>query len=449
MRISTLLFSILLLLSFTFSSCRDEASTAGEGWMDSNYRNVVTDTCTISFNTILSDSLATSGDTICQIGHHKDNIYGDITSSFNVEYKVPSYSFNDISKYRYDSLTIRMETSGNYFGDTLSTQRISLYKLKANISFDESNYLYNCSYTPHNSTPLATIEYKPYIYNRKKIVEMKLPDTWGKEWFNLLLNDDKNVETQEGFRNYFKGIAFVPESNGNCINGIQVNDSSMIIRIYYHQIDVTEKGRTFDFKPSTTYNYSNVTYDRTGTPLEKMKNGTDNPYSSFNSNHQTYLQGMLGTYTSISFPYLNDLNGYGDLVSIESAVLKLYPVKGTYDDKEYPLPKKLSLYTANENNLAGSVVTNYSGSSVQNGNLVTDKVLNEDTYYSFDLTSFLTTNLGAIGYHKEKLQILLPTASFYSTVQGVVFDDGYNTANSYKKNTKLTVLFKIYTNSLK
>ena len=143
MRISTSLFSILLLLSFTLSSCRDEASTAGEEWLDSNYRNIVTDTCTMSFNTILSDSLATSGDTICQIGHHKDTIYGDITSSFYAEYDVPPHHFDENSKYRYDSLTIRMETSGNYFGDTLSTQRISLYSLKKNITFDQNNYLYN------------------------------------------------------------------------------------------------------------------------------------------------------------------------------------------------------------------------------------------------------------------------------------------------------------------
>ena len=43
------------------------------------------------------------------------------------------------------------------------------------------------------------------------------------------------------------------------------------------------------------------------------------------------LQGMTGMYVTIDFPHLNNLCEKGELVTIESATLQLYPVKGTYD----------------------------------------------------------------------------------------------------------------------
>ena len=110
-----------LILFFSFSlcllillSCRDEMSTAGSKWVESALRNFITDTCTVSLSTILSDSLATSGDSICQIGHHNSSLWGDIRSSFYVEYDVHTLSIDDEAIYQFDSITCRLYASGNY-----------------------------------------------------------------------------------------------------------------------------------------------------------------------------------------------------------------------------------------------------------------------------------------------------------------------------------------------
>ena len=89
-------FSLCLLILF---SCRDEMSTAGSKWVESALRNILTDTCTVSLSTILSDSLATSGDSICQIGHHNSSLWGDIRSSFYVEYDIHTLSIDDEAIY--------------------------------------------------------------------------------------------------------------------------------------------------------------------------------------------------------------------------------------------------------------------------------------------------------------------------------------------------------------
>ena len=134
------LFFITLLISL-LASCRDELSTAGGKWVESSLRTIQTDTCTVRLSTILSDSLATSGDTVCQIGTIDDPVWGKIKAAFYAEYDVPTVSFSENADYRFDSITIRFYSSGNYLGDTLSPQRISLHSLSENLSLDEG-YLF-------------------------------------------------------------------------------------------------------------------------------------------------------------------------------------------------------------------------------------------------------------------------------------------------------------------
>ena len=113
----TLFYSLLLFC--TIFSCRDESSSIGSKWVESSFINVVTDTCMVTLSTLLADSLATSGDTICQIGRFKDALYGEIKTSFYAEYQVPSHSLNETTDYQFDSITFKWYTSGDYLGDTL------------------------------------------------------------------------------------------------------------------------------------------------------------------------------------------------------------------------------------------------------------------------------------------------------------------------------------------
>ncbi len=259
-----------------------------------------------------------------------------------------------------------------------------------------------------------------------------------------MLEDDECMESQDRFRAFFKGIAFIPDENGTCINGFQVNDSSFCITLYYHELKEKPTEQTLVFNASTSLNYTKVEHDRTNTPLENLKAGTDYELPSSESEHQVYLQGLTGMYINVEFPYLNNLNQTGRLVSIESAVLKLYPIKGTYNGK-YPLPKSLSLYTADQNNATQSVITDISGNTVQTGSLVEDNVYYEDTHYSFDITSFIQNNLGTAGESREKLQIFLSDNAFYNTVQGVVLGDSKHPVNDHDNNVSLTIYYKTYT----
>ncbi len=432
------ILSLFTILSVT--SCMDESSTAGSKWIESSLLNAVTDTFTVRMNTILADSIATSSDTICQIGHFNSSLYGDITTSFYAEYEVPSASFSEDVAYAFDSITIRLYTCGNYLGDTLASQRINLYQLVDNLPLYD-DYLYNTSTVAYSPTLLGSFSYQPTPGQRTKEHEIRLPDAWGKKWFDLLANESRYVESQENFRDYFPGIAFIPEASGNCVTGFQVSDSSLCVTVYYHKLAEITEDLTLTFTPSNTYSYNKVHTERQNTYLSELKPGFSNASSSDKTGYMAYLQGMTGTYINIEFPTLNELCSLGEIVTIESALLRLYPVRGTYNGA-YPLPSSLSLYTADENNVTQDAITNSAGTSVQTGNLVIDELAYEDTYYSFDITSFLQTNLGTTGYNRQILQLIYPNGAFTNTLQSVVFGDNENTA--VDKNVKLTILYKVY-----
>ena len=161
MRLFITLFYSLLLFCILFS-CRDESSSIGAKWVNSSFMNAVTDTCTVTLSTLLSDSLATSGDTVCQIGRYKDNLYGEIKTSFYAEYEVPSHSLNETTEYQFDSITFKWYSSGNYLGDTLVYHRIELFSLSQGISLEDNGYLFNKTNVNYNrNNLLATLSIRP------------------------------------------------------------------------------------------------------------------------------------------------------------------------------------------------------------------------------------------------------------------------------------------------
>ncbi|WP_321335460.1 DUF4270 family protein [uncultured Bacteroides sp.] len=430
------IFSSLFI--FIITSCQDENSAAGSNLVESSLHNVQTDTCTVTLSTILADSVATSGDTICQVGHYSNSLWGDIQSSFYAEYNVPSASLNTELSYRFDSITITLLPTGNYVGDTLTTQHIYMHRLKEIVELDQYGYLYNTSSIPYEKEPFATLTFKNQPIRKKK-QELRLPDEFGEELLNLMETDSRKLSSQDDFRNYLKGIAFIPDTNDACINGFGVSNSSLCITLYYSKLTETAVQMTATFTPSTTLNFNKVAQDRRNSSLAGLTPGADYSLSSIKTNNQAFIQGMTGMYIKLEFPHLNDLLEQGDIVTIENSMLYLYPVQGTYGET-MPLPSALTMYTANENNVLQSSITNSYGTSVQDGSLVSDDSQRNGTYYSFDLTSYLQDNLGTFGSGRQNLMLMLPNSSYLTTLKGVILGD----VDHPTSNLKLTVLYKIY-----
>lgn len=425
-----------------FTACRDESSTVGDGWLSSELRSAYTDTCTVKLSTILADSVNTSNISSIQVGHYKDSYYGDLTAKGYVEYGYGYFTANEDVKYSLDSMTIKVKWKGDFMGDTLQVLPIRMYELRKNIELHDDGYLYTTSSTPYG-TLLGSFNAYVYPSQTKAQYEYRLPDSIGQRFLNKIL-DSQGLETmrkQSVFREYFRGVAFVPGVT-NIITNIDKNDSSLVMTMYYHGDNSTTQ-QSVIFSP-TTPSYSSVTQDKTGTPLALFdKKPDESTVVSSETNNISYIQSSTGLYTKIEFPFLSNLCLQGEMASITAAVLYLYPVRGTYNADSNPLPKSLAVYTANATNVTGSQLSNSMGTATQTGNLTSDQNDPDTQYYTFDLTSFLQTNLTAIGNNVQHLQLTFPSSSINTSCKGVLFGNQlYDNGENYK--SKLVVRYTVY-----
>jgi len=419
-------------------SCRDDSSIVGNKWVESAFTNIYTDSMTVSLSTILLDSMATSGDSIAQIGIYKDELRGELTASFCTEFTVPSFSFPTNAEYAFDSITVTFKLSGSYLGDTLAyPQTLHVHELIQPIDL-EKNYLYNISNINYNPVSLATCNFRSYP-GEKEEFSVRLPDEMGQEWFNLMRQGSILFSTQEYFKNFFHGLAFIPAENQSCINGFLASSSGFTIQLHYRSLTENVTEQTITFGSSDDYCFNKIVHNRENTPFENLQSNTAHALPSEESGNMAYLQALSGIYVNIEFPYLNEIRRQGNLVTIESAYLCLYPVENSYGDQT-PLPKSLTLYTTTDEYVVEDVITDNLGTSVQTASLTVDDTYYKDTYYTFDITSFLQDNLGTSGNSRKKLMLMMGNDDFMTTVDGVFFGDQNHPTNK----TVLYVLYKTY-----
>ena len=155
-------------------------------------------------------------------------------------------------------------------------------------------------------------------------------------------------------------------------------------------------------------------------------------------NNRGILFGGIGWYSCIGFPYLNEILQQGERVSIESAYLKIYPEPKTWSEFN-PLPDSLYLYIIDENNVTVDVVTDYLGTKIQSGTLIKDDSFAENTYYYFDISTFLQEELGAFGKYKHNLQLVFDEETYTQTFHNLTFSD-----QEGKSPIVLQLTYKVY-----
>lgn len=432
-------FYSFLSVLIALCSCQDENSSLGKSLVTSSFRNVYMDTCTVNISTIYMDSVETTGDSLCQIGHYKDSSWGEVTSSYYAEYNAPSFSPQTDHEYRLDSITLTLIHTGHYWGDTLTQQRISVYRLKDAIELTDGKQLYNRSSLPTESDPLFSFTFTPRPGQKKKL-EIRMPDDLGREFLEDLVNEKDVFSTQEKFKNYFHGLALIPQGTGQCATGFQVNDSSLNITLHYQDLESQRIPKELTFGVNTDYAFTGIRHNRSNTPIASLESGVENAVSSSRLSNRAYLQGLTGLYNQVDFPYLNNLQELGDVVSIESATLYLYPVQGTYGTYSQ-LPTELRLYITNDNNILEDYIYGTDGVTVQTGNLTTDHALGRDTYYSFNITTFIQQNLGSLGMYRQKLLLSLTDNDMTTSFNQAIFGND----SGQDRQCRIDIRYKVYT----
>lgn len=409
-----------LLLCGSLFSCYDEENNYGDDLVESAFRNILVDSCTVTVTSTIIDSLETTGQELALVGRYTHPLWGTVSACVYLPYSVPTYDTEADEVVRLDSLVLTLSYGGYSIGDTTQPMRLTVHRLLEKVILNDNGYLYNNSSFDYDPEPIAAYTFKPKPGDSERL-EIRLPDELGKDMLTRLHNRD-NALSGDRFEDYFKGLVVVPDP-GVCRNivSFSVGDTASALILRYSIEDALAQEDECVISPKTETQFYHVDHDRTGTKMESLP-AKNVEVASSELGNRGVLFGGIGWYSRLGFPHLNEILQQGERVSIESAYLRVYPEPGTWSDFN-PLPDSLFLYIIDENNVVTDAVTDYLGTEVQSGTLVKDDSFDENTFYYFDISAFLREELGAFGKYKHNLQLVFENDTYTQTFRNLTFSD--------------------------
>ncbi len=448
-------FYLVGLLIFV-TSCVDNDFSAGSSFINEQVNNIVVDTTTINLKTVLSDSTLTSGINKIFMGRYESADFGVTNAESFVSFELPTYSykadFDKEVKYKLklDSVCLILPYNTYSYGDTTQTQNLNVYKLTERL--DEfytahDSKLYSNHTIDAETSPYVTKSFKrptPSMANDSTLI-VRLPDAFGQAIMDSTKAQSTIFNTEANFYKYFKGFKFAASSTDKyCINAFKMTTSSMpTIRIYYHSYGAEPIERTITLSANTSNAFSHISQDHSSTPMAGLT--SKNGISSYLTGHKSYLQGMVGLNTQLTFPYINSLVLHGQYTNVAAAYLYVYPIKNTYNDFT-PLPKNITLNTVSKIGVL-EPMTASTTSAISAGVLTEDPTMPGRYYYAFDVTSFVQAEIKAADVDKGTLQLSLPSSSSdtsINTFKSLIIGDSNFSNSDYRIKLVVQLLIKNY-----
>ncbi len=432
--IKTLAFIVIPLFFFMVAGCQKTAIQYGEQYVDNGITNIIlVDSISPVISTIYKDSVITSQGGSLLVGSYQDVYFGKTSATSYLQLAPPSLA-DLLNNAQYDSLALLMKCNGTFYGDTSAVVTFAVNQLSQEIKMAEGQaYFYNSTGFPINSTPLGSrsFQLRPLAGDSANI---RLSDAKGQELYEMIRNKSAILKDNILFTDYFKGLQVTATSNNN-VYGFK---DSVVMRLYYHQTDITRENKYFDF---TFYNkplqFNHISADRTGTPLAVL-NTQNYELPSAAAGNLGYLQPATGLYLKIGFPYIRKLLERTDFVKIIRAELVVKPLQNSYDGL-HPLPPVLYAAQTDGANEAGSAITAVvsGANTTETGNLSIDAVYGTNTRYTYDLTSYLQQEITVAAINKNGLLLIPPPDTRFSTLNRLVTGDVQNV----KKKLQLNVYY--------
>jgi len=428
--------------TFFLSSCNKSDFSIGEDFVESRTQLKIIDTFKVDLSTVLLDSIVTSQKSIALVGNHKDDVFGTINASSYFKMAYSTFEVLD-DKAVFDSANFCLKYSGYSFGDTTSLFTISIHELTEKIELGDRSSFYNINKFNYSSDVIGSKTFYPtpnYGETREDTIVYIHINEFGEKLFDMIKDEDVVVSDKDLFEDYIKGFVLTSENpSNNVILGFTADASSLYFKIYYHldkEDPEAEKKEISITMGEQGYQFNHVDNDFSGTAIEKL-NQFDDVLPSTETGNKAYFQGLIGLMPKVQFPTLGNIFLNPDW-KILKAELIIEPVSDSYEaGKNIELPDVLYPYSTNIENELGGILKDLSGDPIS-AKVSLDNYYNEDTNYTFDITSFIIDGL-ADGYADPDDGFLIGPEStkIATTVDRLLVD-------SKKKNIMLKLYYLSY-----
>ena len=369
------------------------------------------------------DSFITSGHSSWSIGYHRDSWFGNTEGAGYTEVLLPEENPLKNQSVLFDSLVLVLKPNSSYYGDSTLPMHFMVNELTQNISNedDDTRYYYPRTFS-YNPVPVGTrtIAIRP---NRDSVITIRLNDALGLDLFQKLKSNAMAIQSQAEFIKYIKGFRIGVDTNfTNTLNYFSIPSDSMVLRLDYRINGTTFQEKKLNFRVNTNRQYNYLHTDRQFSPLSVFTEFKKQLKASALTQHKAFLHNNLGSMVKINIPDLLSLKELHPFVQVLKAELILRPAPGTYS-YPYQLPPALSLYSTDESNALTAQLTDASGQSTLTGDLVIDLLYGEQTFYSFDITSFIKSVISEGQFSKSALMLTASSGTSETSLERLVIND--------------------------
>lgn len=450
-RYFTALFSLLGML-LIHTSCVDNDFSTGQNLFEDKTKSVIIDSCSVNLSTVLTDTVRTSGLGKVFFGQYSSSDMGKTSAHSYISFSRPTmtqssdFDADSNVKIVIDSVSFVLIYDDFRYGDSTQVQTMEISLLSERLDelyAQRGNAFFNNNTASTSSTVYQTVTFRRpgERAENDSTLYIKLPDAFGQEIIDSLRAQSDYMTSDERFYQFFKGFRLSPGANDNaCLNAFKVSATTApVIRIYYHSIDDVPTEQMIEIRANTTYAFSNISRDHSNSLLQSLKS-TEDEISSTSTGHKAFIQGLGGYSARLTFPTVPGLSQLGKRVSVVSALLYVYPAQDTYNEF-FPLPSQIQLNFLNKLGDVKDIIVDPS-SSLTNGVLLEDSQVAGRFYYVFDITSYISSQIGALPANLGTLQFSISDASSINTLGSLTIGDSNYPNIDYR--TKLTLQLLIY-----
>ena len=423
----------LLLILLAFISCnKDETFQIGSKYLEAKTNIRYLDSLTVLSYTVKLDSVRTSGleTPAMLIGKQHDPEFGEITATSYFRINPPT-SLSIPNNAVYDSLVLILLYNNYAVGDTNVPYTINVHRLQDKLKTRSDGYLYNTSSFAYFPELLGTVSLMPRP-NTYDTLGIKLDDNLGNELFNLIMDEDQLVKESELFHNYFRGFALTYDDADNGIVGFNFPTAAVagsgsgyfpLMRLYYHYFDFTTLYKYVDFQVGSENRAVQFNQIGLSNPMVDFPDQQRDKLPAQESDNSTYIQAGTGIVTRLEIPFLKSLLALHENILIMKAEIQIEPVRDSYFT--YPLPDNISVYSCDR-------INRFSSSFASDGSLTIDKIYQEETWYTFDVTDFVKAKLREESDEVPSLLVTVKPEGLYSTINRVLLGSQMNRDNGIK-----------------
>jgi hypothetical protein len=347
----------LLISLFLFASCKNpgavgldvDPSAALEGTLVNNEQ--------INSQTIKENDIPTGGLTQHPIGYMVDPIFGKTESSLAMTVAPPATLTQDFgTNSTLDSAVLVLNLGTQFYGDTTTSKySIDVYQLTNKITNFKSSDV-----QAHNSTLLGNFNSKIFPKTPIKITDIvagkadtlrtvkaqiRIPLNKAFIQSTILAQPAATFTTNAKFIDYFKGLYAEINKTSSTIAGGGIAFIDLATTNSYVQL-VYKKPNTSNGIDTTSVNFpistangaaANIKHDYTGTDVQTQLTNTSTQYNV------TYLQGLVGVKTKLSFPNLANFASTHGKVIVNKAELVVDVSNGSFANPFAPA-ERIAMY---------------------------------------------------------------------------------------------------------